>query len=107
MAATGATGFSILIYALLKEERRARTADSAFPFPFTFCLLPFAFDCLRRGRRALLAEHFAEHLDRLLHLLHRAEGDARHRLLERREVAGNEHFLRAARIAEFLGRRAD
>src|ERR1051326_6037315 len=47
-------------------------------------------ECGLRRRSALLLQHLIEHLDRLLHLFHRAERDARVRLFERREVARHE-----------------
>src|SRR5205809_88306 len=57
----------------------------------------------RRGCRRRL-EHAAEHLGGLLHLLHRAERDARPLLFERREVAADHHALRGAALAEGRGR---
>src|SRR5215471_2683707 len=54
------------------------------------------------GGGGLLLQHVFEDRDRLLHLVHRPVRDAAVRLLERREVARDEHAPGAARVAELL-----
>src|SRR5262245_32390769 len=63
----------------------------------------------RSGRLGLAgdAENAAEDVRRPLQLLERADRDADVRLLEGREVAGHEHALGPARLAEVLRRTLD
>src|SRR5690349_16038766 len=89
-------------------KAKGRAASAARPSHFLTCptssYVSLSFLC--RDSRAL-PKHLREHADGLLHLGHRAERQAAVRLLERREVARDEHVLRLARVAEFLRRPAD
>src|SRR4051794_12622724 len=96
-ATTTAAAFNVFRISLpLKKKRRARESPQRKNL-CVLCELCVQTSCLplrRRGR--LLREDLAEDLQGLRHLLHRAEGDARVRLLERREVARDDDALGAA-----------
>src|SRR5687767_8948743 len=85
---------------MLKKRTRNRLARRFLVVGFCMAGLKARTRLQRPCARRTGRQHPAKHLNRLPHLLHRAERDAAVRLLVRREVAADANLLRGARIAE-------